>query len=116
MITVNLLVATDQQLGGKSRRGPVEEKSQRRKQARTRHSENSDVQQGNSDQETGQGRDPLGRLQGGDGSSGTAEARRDGQDSEAQAAELLEEIRRRAGERNRSESERDYLKRLLDLF
>ena len=60
--------------------------------------------------------DPLGRPQGGDGSSGTAEARRDGQDPEAQAAELLEEIRRRAGERDRSESERDYLKRLLDLF
>jgi hypothetical protein len=50
------------------------------------------------------------------GSSGTAEARRYSQDPEAQAAELLEEIRRRAGERNRSESERDYLKRLLDLF
>ena len=43
-------------------------------------------------------------------------ARRDGQDPEAQAAELLEEIRRRSGERDRSESERDYLKRLLDLF
>ena len=83
---------------------------------RAQRPENLDVQQGNSDQETGQGRDPLGRPQGGDGSSGTAEARRDGQDPEAQAAELLEEIRRRAGERDRSESERDYLKRLLDLF
>ena len=83
---------------------------------RAQRSDNSDVQQGNSDQETGQGRDPLGRPQGGDGSSGTAEARRYSQDPEAQAAELLEEIRRRAGERNRSESERDYLKRLLDLF
>jgi uncharacterized protein (TIGR02302 family) len=83
---------------------------------RAERSANSDVQQGNSDQHTGQGRDPLGRPQGGDGSSGTTEARRDGQDPEAQAAELLEEIRRRAGERERSETERDYLKRLLDLF
>ena len=31
---------------------------------RAQRSENSDVQQGNSDQETGQGRDPLGRPQG----------------------------------------------------
>jgi uncharacterized protein (TIGR02302 family) len=83
---------------------------------RAERSANSDVQQGNSDQHTGQERDPLGRPQGGDGSSGTTEARRDGQDPEAQAAELLEEIRRRAGERERSETERDYLKRLLDLF
>lgn len=79
-------------------------------------SESADAAEENGDQQNGQGRDPLGRPQGGDGSSGTAEARRDGQDPEAQAAELLEEIRRRAGERERSENERDYLKRLLDLF
>ena len=83
---------------------------------RAQRSENSDAEQGNSDQQEGQGRDPLGRPQGGDGSSGTAEARREGQDREAQAAELLDEIRRRAGDRQRSETERDYLKRLLDRF
>ena len=83
---------------------------------RAQRSENSDAEQGNSDQQEGQGRDPLGRPQGGDGSSGTAEARREGQDREAQTAELLEEIRRRAGDRERSETERDYLKRLLDRF
>ena len=83
---------------------------------RAQRSENSDAEQGNSDQQEGQGRDPLGRPQGGDGSSGTAEARREGQDREAQAAELLDEIRRRAGDRERSETERDYLKRLLDRF
>ena len=83
---------------------------------RAQRSENSDAEQGNSDQQEGQGRDPLGRPQGGDGSSGTAEARREGQDREAQAAELLDEIRRRAGERERSETERDYLKRLLNRF
>ena len=83
---------------------------------RAQRSENSDAEQGNSDQQEGQGRDPLGRPQGGDGSSGTAEARREGQDREAQAAELLDEIRRRAGDRERSETERDYLKRLLNRF
>ena len=83
---------------------------------RAQRSDNTDVQQGNGDQEPEQGRDPSARPQGGDGSSCTVEARRYSQDPEAQAAKVLEEIRRRAGERNRSESERDYLKRLLDLF
>ena len=32
------------------------------------------------------------------------------------AQDLLEEIRRRAGEQSRPEGERGYLKRLLDLF
>jgi hypothetical protein len=32
------------------------------------------------------------------------------------AQTLLEEIRRRSGEQNRPASERDYLRRLLDLF
>ena len=83
---------------------------------RAQRSENSDAEQGHSNKQEGQGRDRLGRPQGGDGSSGTAEARREGQDREAQAAELLDEVRRRAGERERSETERDYLKRLLNRF
>ena len=81
---------------------------------RAQRSENSDVQQGNSDQETGQGRDPLGRRKG-RWISGTAGARRDGQDPEAQAAELLGDsppCRRAGPQRKRTR----YLKHLLDLF
>ncbi len=68
------------------------------------------------DQDTENARDPLGRPQGRDGSSGTPEASQTTQDVARQAEELLNEIRRRAGELNRSELERGYLKRLLDLF
>ncbi len=63
------------------------------------------------------GRDPLGRQAG-------ENALRHGSDSNMlkdgdvarRAEELLEEIRRRSGELGRPEGERDYLKRLLDLF
>jgi hypothetical protein len=37
-------------------------------------------------------------------------------DSAARARELLDEIRRRAGELQRPQLELDYLRRLLDLF
>ncbi|APG48383.1 DUF4175 domain-containing protein [Phaeobacter porticola] len=77
-------------------------------------------------QQQGQGRantsaqgsrmDPLGRRNGEQGDGGVS----DGQFSEGQAYrrawDLLEEIRRRAGERNRSDTERNYLERLLDRF
>ncbi|AUR02329.1 Domain protein of unknown function [Phaeobacter inhibens] len=77
-------------------------------------------------QQQGQGRastsaqgnrmDPLGRRNGEQGDGGVS----DGQFSEGQAYrrawDLLEEIRRRAGERSRSETERSYLERLLDRF
>ncbi|MFV1465507.1 MULTISPECIES: DUF4175 domain-containing protein [unclassified Phaeobacter] len=60
--------------------------------------------------------DPLGRRNGEQGDGGVS----DGQFSEGQAYrrawDLLEEIRRRAGERSRSETERSYLERLLDRF
>ena len=63
------------------------------------------------------GRDPLGRQAG-------ENALRHGSDSNMlkdgdvarRAEELLEEIRRRSGDLARPEGERDYLKRLLDLF
>jgi hypothetical protein len=41
---------------------------------------------------------------------------RERQAMERQAQQLLEEIRRRMGERDRSKSERDYLERLLEKF
>lgn len=62
-------------------------------------------------------RDPLGREPGDNGRRiGSDRNLLQGQDVERRAQALLDEIRRRAGEQNRSDSERDYLKRLLDLF
>ena len=61
-------------------------------------------------------RDPLGR----DGATGTEMAPDhgllQGQDVYRRAQELLDEIRKRAGEQGRPDQERSYLKRLLDLF
>jgi hypothetical protein len=39
-----------------------------------------------------------------------------GQDVYRRAQDLLDEIRKRAGEQDRPDQERSYLKRLLDLF
>lgn len=62
-------------------------------------------------------RDPLGREPGENSRRiGSDRNLLQGQDVERRAQDLLDEIRRRAGEQNRSETERDYLKRLLDLF
>ena len=63
----------------------------------------------------GQGNDPLGRQQGGDNSE-NAEADIDQQDKASRSRELLEELRRRAAERERRQEERDYIERLLDRF
>ena len=61
-------------------------------------------------------RDPLGR----DGATGTQmgpdRGLLQGQDVYRRAQDLLDEIRKRAGEAGRSDQERGYLKRLLDLF
>jgi uncharacterized protein (TIGR02302 family) len=61
-------------------------------------------------------RDPLGR----DGTTGTQmgpdHGLLQGQDVYRRAQELLDEIRKRAGEQARPDLERSYLKRLLDLF
>jgi hypothetical protein len=61
-------------------------------------------------------RDPLGR----DGTTGTQmgpdHGLLQGQDVYRRAQELLDEIRKRAGEQARPDQERSYLKRLLDLF
>jgi uncharacterized protein (TIGR02302 family) len=62
------------------------------------------------------GRDPLGRPIGSRGSVGSNERMLPEGDSAARARELLDEIRRRAGELQRPQLELDYLRRLLDLF
>ncbi|CUH79852.1 DUF4175 domain-containing protein [Tropicibacter naphthalenivorans] len=61
-------------------------------------------------------RDPLGREQGTTGRTGTDEGLLQGEDVYRRAEELLDELRRRSGEAERPEAERDYLERLLDRF
>ena len=62
------------------------------------------------------GRDPLGRPIGSRGSLGTNQQLLLEGDSAARARQLLDEIRRRAGQQTRPKIELDYLNRLLDLF
>jgi uncharacterized protein (TIGR02302 family) len=62
------------------------------------------------------GRDPLGRQQGESARIGSDNNLLQDKDVYRRAEELLEEIRRRSGDLSRPEGERDYLKRLLDLF
>ncbi|MEM6305063.1 MAG: TIGR02302 family protein [Pseudomonadota bacterium] len=61
-------------------------------------------------------RDPLGREQGGNGAESTDGPLAMGPDAADRARRLLDEIRRRSGEAERPEVERDYLNRLLDRF
>jgi uncharacterized protein (TIGR02302 family) len=60
--------------------------------------------------------DPLGREPGQSARIGSDRNMLQGEDIYRRAQDLLEEIRRRSGEQGRPEGERDYLKRLLDLF
>jgi uncharacterized protein (TIGR02302 family) len=60
--------------------------------------------------------DPLGREPGQSARIGSDRNMLQGEDVYRRAQDLLEEIRRRSGEQGRPEGERDYLKRLLDLF
>jgi uncharacterized protein (TIGR02302 family) len=62
------------------------------------------------------GQDPLGREAGSEGTIGSDESILGGEDAQQRSRELLDEIRRRSGEQERPEVERDYLKRLLDRF
>ena len=62
------------------------------------------------------GRDPLGRQSGSRGNVGTDRQLLQGEDVYRRAQKLLDEIRRRTGEKQRPKVERDYLKRLLDQF
>ena len=61
-------------------------------------------------------RDPLGRDQSADGTTTGEGPLALGQDGAGRARELLDEIRRRSGETERPEAERDYLNRLLERF
>ena len=63
-----------------------------------------------------QGLDPLGREPGNSLRIGSDENLLQGNDVYRRAQELLDEIRNRAGDQGRSEAERGYLDRLLDLF
>ena len=67
-------------------------------------------------EEDPRGRDPLGRQAGNALRHGSDDNLLGGEDVYRRAEELLEEIRRRSGEDGRPEDERNYLKRLLDLF
>jgi uncharacterized protein (TIGR02302 family) len=82
----------------------------------------ADEQQANNGQsgeqatEDPNGRDPLGRRTGNALRNGSDENLLQGEDVYRRADELLGEIRKRAGDLTRPENERNYLKRLLDLF
>jgi hypothetical protein len=60
--------------------------------------------------------DPLGRQLGMSGEFGSDDPLYQGNDINRRAEELLDEIRRRAGEQGRPLIERDYLRRLLERF
>lgn len=64
----------------------------------------------------GPGVDPLGRAPGDAARIGSDENMLDGLQGQRRAQDLLDEIRRRAGEPQRPEAERGYLGRLLELF
>ena len=61
-------------------------------------------------------RDPLGREAGNNGTISSNENLLQGEDVYRRARELLDEIRRRSGDGDRPEIERNYLERLLDRF
>ncbi|RUS58783.1 TIGR02302 family protein [Pseudorhodobacter sp. E13] len=61
-------------------------------------------------------RDPLGREPGEGARIGSDRNLLQGDDVYRRAQDLLDEIRKRQGDQTRPESERDYLKRLLDLY
>jgi Sec-independent protein translocase protein TatA len=61
-------------------------------------------------------RDPLGREPGDSARIGSDRKMLQGEDVYRRAQDLLDEIRRRTGDQSRPEGERDYLRRLLDMF
>ncbi|TKW67290.1 MAG: DUF4175 domain-containing protein [Paracoccus denitrificans] len=62
-------------------------------------------------------RDPLGRSMGGSGGGlSTDGPLAEGEDADNRARDLQDEIRRRLGERDRTQDERDYLDRLIEQF
>ena len=67
-------------------------------------------------EQSGDGRDPLGRTNGNDFSQSQGGKNIDQQDMTSRNQELLEEILRRTGQLDRPEDERSYLKNLLEKF
>ena len=61
-------------------------------------------------------RDPLGRPMANDGTYDTGDVKLPDKSTMQKAREILDELRRRAGERDRPEIERDYIDRLLQQF
>lgn len=64
----------------------------------------------------GPGRDPLGRQLPGNGMGGGEQVKIPEEADIQRAREILDELRRRAGEQNRPRQELDYIDRLLDRF
>ncbi|MCW8843569.1 MAG: TIGR02302 family protein [Rhodobacteraceae bacterium] len=85
-------------------------------EAIARNQQQGQGQQGQDMRGAAQGTDPLGRPGNNSGRAGPGEDALQGEDVYRQARDLLDEIRRRAGETERSEEERSYLRRLLDRF
>jgi hypothetical protein len=65
---------------------------------------------------SGQGRDPLGRDENGMGAIDTTDVEIPDQSDVQRARALIEELRKRAGDRERPKVERDYIDRLLKRF
>jgi hypothetical protein len=65
---------------------------------------------------SGQGRDPLGRNENGTGAIDTTDVKIPEQSDVQRARELIDELRRRSGDRARPKVERDYIDRLLKRF
>lgn len=63
-----------------------------------------------------QGRDPLGREYGGDGRDQGDAVQLPEKGELQRAREILDELRQRSGQQERPETERDYLRRLLEQF
>ncbi|HTV88247.1 MAG TPA: TIGR02302 family protein [Stellaceae bacterium] len=63
-----------------------------------------------------EGRDPLGRLPAGDGAYDEGDVKIPNDNTLAKSRHILDELRRRAGERDRPQIELDYINRLLQRF
>jgi hypothetical protein len=70
---------------------------------------------GEGSSESAENEDPLGRENGG-GNDDNSEADLDTRDDATRSRELREELRRRAAEQDRDQTEREYLERLLERF
>lgn len=66
--------------------------------------------------QSGQGRDPLGRDENGMGAIDTTDVQLPEQSDIQRAKQLIDELRKRSGERSRPKVERDYIERLLKRF